>query len=81
MTSNGTDLLVNDEEVALIKDVPKIIYLTQAQYDALTAEDLDPEAYYYTTDEEIYVIKTDFDNKIAQMNTSLAAVSAALTQL
>ena len=81
VTSNGTDLLVNDEEVALIKDVPKIIYLTQAQYDALNAEDLDPEAYYYTTDEEIYVIKTDFDNKIAQMNTSLAAVSTALTQL
>ena len=81
VTSNGTDLLVNDEEVALIKDVPKIIYLTQAQYDALNAEDLDPEAYYYTTDEEIYVIKTDFDNKIAPMNTSLAAVSTALTQL
>jgi hypothetical protein len=35
ITVSGEDLLVNNKEVAVVEDVPKIIYLTQAEYDAL----------------------------------------------
>ena len=82
VTSNGTDLLVDEKAVALVEDVPKIIYLTQAEYDALAdSDELDPDAYYYTTNEEIYVTKTDFDTKITQVNTSISATSNAITTL
>ena len=82
VTSNGTDLLVDEKTVALVEDVPKIIYLTQAEYDALAdSDELDPDAYYYTTNEEIYVTKTDFDTKITQVNTSISATSNAITTL
>ena len=82
VTSNGIDLLVNSKEVALVEDVPKIIYLTQAEYDALVESgELDPDAYYYTTNEEIYVTKTDFDTKVTQLNTSIKAANAAINTL
>ena len=45
VTSDGSDLLINDEEIALTKDVPKIVYLTQADYDTLTPEEIDHDAY------------------------------------
>lgn len=82
VTSNGTDLLVNSKEVALVEDVPKIIYLTQVEYDALVASgELDPDVYYYTTNEEIYVTKTDFDTKVTQLNTSIKAANTTINTL
>lgn len=82
VTSNGTDLLINDKEVALVEEVPVIIYLTQAEYDNLASSgELDPEAYYYTTNEEIYVTKTEFDTKTTQINTSINAANAVITAL
>ena len=80
ITSNGTDLLVNSEEVALVKDVPKMVYLSQAEYDALPPEEIDPDTYYYTTDEEIYVTKTDFDTKVTQINTSISAANTSILE-
>ena len=80
ITSNGTDLLVNSEEVALVKDVPKMVYLSQAEYDAIPPEEIDPDTYYYTTDEEIYVTKTDFDTKVTQINTSISAANTAILE-
>jgi hypothetical protein len=80
ITSNGTDLLVNSEEVALVKDVPKMIYLSQAEYDAIPPEEIDPDTYYYTTDEEIYVTKTDFDTKVTQINTSISAANTSILE-
>ena len=82
VTSNGTDLLINDKEVALVEEVPVIIYLTQAEYDNLASSgELDPEAYYYTTNEEIYVTKTEFDTKTTQINTSIKAANAVINTL
>lgn len=82
VTSNGTDLLINNKEVALIEEVPVIIYLTQAEYDNLASSgELDPEAYYYTTNEEIYVTKTEFDTKTTQINTSIKAANAVINTL
>ena len=81
VTADGTDLLVNDEEIALIKNVPKIVYLTQAAYDKLTPEEIDHDAYYYTTSEEIYVTKTEFDTKLTQINTSIANLQNQITKL
>lgn len=81
VTSNGVDLLVSDKEVALLEDVPKIIYLTQDEYDAMDPSEVDPEAYYYTTDEEIYVTKTEFDTKLTQVNTSIKAAGSEITTL
>ena len=80
ITSNGTDLLVNSEEVALVKDVPKMVYLSQAEYDAIPPEEIDPDTYYYTTDEEIYVTKTDFDTKVTQINTSISAANTSILE-
>lgn len=80
ITSNGTGLLVNSEEVALTKDVPKMVYLSQAEYDAIPPEEIDPDTYYYTTAEEIYVTKTDFDTKVTQINTSISAANTAILE-
>lgn len=80
ITSNGTDLLVNSEEVALTKDVPKMVYLSQAEYDAIPPEEIDPDTYYYTTAEEIYVTKTEFDTKVTQINTSISAANTAILE-
>jgi hypothetical protein len=33
LTVKDNDLLINNKEVAVVEDVPKIIYLTQAEYD------------------------------------------------
>ena len=81
VTSEGSDLLINDEEIALTKDVPKIVYLTQSDYDKLTPEEIDHDAYYYTTSEEIYVTKTEFDAKVTQINTSIANLQKQITDL
>jgi hypothetical protein len=62
LTSNGEELLVNTKEVALVDDVPKIMYLTQTEYDALeNSGELDPDVYYYTTNEEVYITKSELD--------------------
>ena len=80
VTSDGTDLLINKKEVALLEEVPVIIYLTQAEYDLLVESGkVDPNAYYYTTNEEIYVTKTEFDTKVTQLNTSINALNGAST--
>jgi hypothetical protein len=80
VTSDGTDLLINEKEVALLEEVPVIIYLTQAEYDLLVESGkVDPNAYYYTTNEEIYVTKTEFDTKVTQLNTSINALNGAST--
>ena len=81
VTSDGSDLLINDEEIALTKDVPKIVYLTQADYDKLTPEEIDHDAYYYTTGEEIYVTKTEFDAKVTQINTSIENLQKQIAAL
>ena len=82
VTSNGTNLLVDSKEVALVQDVPKITYLTQVEYDALVESgELDPDTYYYTTNEEIYVTKTDFDAKVTQLNTQIKAANTAINML
>lgn len=81
VTSDGSDLLINNEEIALTKDVPKIIYLPQSDYDKLTPEEIDNDAYYYTTSEEIYVTKTEFDAKVAQINTSITNLQQQITAL
>ena len=81
VTSDGADLLINDDEIALTKDVPKIIYLPQSDYDKLTPEEIDHNAYYYTTSEEVYVTKTEFDAKVTQINTSIANLQKQITDL
>ena len=82
LTSDGTDLLLNEKEVALIEDVPKIVYLTQAEYDALVSSgELDSDTYYYTNNEEIYVTKTEFDSKNTQLNNSIKAANTVINDL
>lgn len=62
VTSNGTDLLLNNKEVALLEKVPKIKYLPQSEYDnAVKNETIDSEVYYYTytTTDGLYYITND----------------------
>lgn len=54
-----TDLLtLNNKKIAFEEDIPKMITLTKAEYDALVANDeLDEEAYYHITDDtDTYVL-------------------------
>ena len=82
LTSNGEELLVNTKEVALVDDVPKIMYLTQTEYDALeTSGELDPDVYYYTTNEEVYITKSEFDQKIEQLNSTIINLQTQLQGL
>ena len=81
LTSDGKDLFINMEEVAILSDVPKMKYLTQAEYDALGPDEIDSDTYYYTTDEEIYITKTEFDDKVAQLNTSISTLQKQITDL
>jgi chromosome segregation ATPase len=82
ITSNGVDLLVNSKEVALVEEVPKIQYLTQEEYEALEASGkIDPDTYYYTTNEEIYLTKTEYNTKVEQINTSITAANTAINAL
>lgn len=81
LTSDGKDLFINTEEVAILSDVPKMKYLTQAEYDALGPDEIDSDTYYYTTDEEIYITKTEFDDKVAQLNTSISTLQKQITNL
>lgn len=79
MTSNGSSLLLNEKEVALVEVVPKIEYLTQTQYDALAKEGtLDESTYYYTTSEEIYVTQSKLEEKFISLNSSIDALSASI---
>lgn len=81
ITSNDGNLIIDSDEVACIKDVPKIKYLTQEEYDSLSQDDIDPDTYYYTTNEEIYVIKSDFDNRITQLSNQINTMSSIIIEL
>lgn len=81
ITSTDGNLIIDSDEVACIKDVPKIKYLTQEEYDSLSQDDIDPDTYYYTTNEEIYVTKSDFDNKITQLSNQITTISSVITEL
>ena len=81
ITVKDDDLLINNKEVAVIEDVPKIIYLTQAEYDALDSSEIDKDAYYYTTNDDTYVTRTAFDTKLAQLNTTISAQSSLILDL
>ena len=81
ITSNDGNLIIDSDEVACIKDVPKIKYLTQEEYDSLSQDDIDPDTYYYTTNEEIYVTKSDFDNRITQLSNQITTISSVITEL
>ena len=78
ITSDGSNLLFNEKEVALIEDVPKIVYLSQAQYDALKDEEKDSSTYYYTTSEEIYVTQSKLEEKFSALSESITALSNSL---
>lgn len=81
ITSNDGNLIIDSDEVACIKDVPKIKYLTQEEYDSLSQDDIDPDTYYYTTNEEIYVTKSDFDDRITQLSNQITTISSVITEL
>ena len=82
ITSNDGNLIIDSDEVACIKDVPKIIYLTQEEYDNLEQNnELDSDTYYYTTNEEIYITKTEFDQRIENLNSSIQTAINTISEL
>ena len=82
ITSNGADLLLNNKEVALLDEVPKIEYLLQSEYDKKVAEGtIDPEVYYYTTDELSYVTNTELEDAIEKLNVLLQSLAADIQTL
>ena len=81
VTSDGNDLLVNNKEVAIVEDIPKLVYMTQSDYDAMSPDEIDPDTYYYTTNEEVYITKTQFEAKVAQIDTSISNLQKQITDL
>jgi hypothetical protein len=82
ITSTGTSLFVDSEEVALVKDVPKIMYLTQAKYDEMKNKgELKSDTYYYTTSDENYITRTEFQSKSDEINDSILDAGGRLNTL
>lgn len=54
ITTNATDLLVNNKEVAFKETVPKIVMISGAEYEKLVENnETKSDTYYYTYDDEI----------------------------
>lgn len=82
VTSNGTDLLINNKEVALLDEVPKIEYLLQSEYDKKLAEGtIDPEVYYYTTDDISYVTNKGLEDVLEKLNVLLQTLATDIQTL
>ena len=82
VTSNGADLLLNNKEVALLEEVPKIEYLLQSEYDKKVAEGtIDPEVYYYTTDELSYVTNKELEDAVEKLNVLLQSLATDIQTL
>lgn len=63
-------LMVDDSILATTNEVPKILVLTQEEYDTL--EQKNSETYYYTfDDDEIYITKSVLDEKIKTLNSQM----------
>ena len=69
VTADG--LKAGDERYAFISDIPNLITVTKAQYDALVAsQELDEDAYYYITgDDESYVLRTELETGYYNKNS------------
>ena len=82
ITSNGADLLLNNKEVALLDEVPKIEYLLQSEYDKKVAEGtIDPDVYYYTTDELSYVTNKELEDTKEKLNLLLQSLATDIQML
>lgn len=54
LTTNDDNILLNNEELSLKKDVPKIVMISGLEYENLKENlQLDSDTYYYTYDDEI----------------------------
>jgi len=88
----GNILAFNNKEVAFKEDVPKLVTLTKAEYQALIANDeLDEDAYYHVTDDSDtymlasqmvdYYTKTAIESYIAGNNYTKAEVDNLIQAL
>lgn len=77
LTSNESDLIFNDEKIALDKQIPVIELIDLEEFEALSS--IDNEKYYYIyNDEERYVLDSEFTNYKTNQSRAISTLSDSI---
>lgn len=77
---NDSKLIIDESTLATTDEIPKILVLTQDEYDAL--EQKNSETYYYTFDSnEVYVTKAVLDATVKTLRDQINSLHEAITLL
>lgn len=77
---NDSKLIIDESTLATTDEIPKILVLTQDEYDAL--EQKNSETYYYTFDSnEVYVTKAVLDATVKTLRDQINQLHEAITLL
>jgi hypothetical protein len=79
ITSKETSLLLNDEEIALSKQVPVIELVDYRTFEAMSDEDKNNGKYYYVyNDDERYLLYTEFSNYQSQQSNTINSLKESI---
>lgn len=79
LTSQDSDLLLNDKKIALDEQVPVIELVDYAVFKDKPEEELEEEVYYYVyNDEERHVLYSEFSTYQTQQNNTIRTLSTSV---
>ena len=79
ITSKETSLLLNDEEIALSKQVPVIELVDHKTFEAMSDEDKNNGKYYYVyNDNERYLLYTEFSTYQSQQSNTINSLKESV---
>ena len=79
ITSKETSLLLNDEEIALSKQVPVIELVDHKTFEAMSDEDKNNGKYYYVyNDDERYLLYTEFSTYQSQQSNTINSLKESV---
>ena len=83
LTSDGSDLFINDQEVALVKEVPVIEMTSQTKYESdLAKGNIQEHVYYYITDDiDRYILASEFNSYKTSQDFIINTLSTQLGDL
>lgn len=77
LKASETVLLFNDKDVATVDQIPELLTISKAEYDAITP---DEDVYYYIyDDDERYVLQSEFSTYKETQTSSLNNMSSLIT--
>lgn len=77
LKASETVLLFNDKDVATVDQIPELLIISKAEYDAITP---DENVYYYIyDDDERYVLQSEFSTYKETQTSSLNSMSSLIT--